>query len=549
MAAADNAPGPGNRALIWDAADGKLLNTIVGPSNVNCLAFSPDSRKLAVGSADQQLRIFRTSDGLLLERCIVPAAPATVAFAPDNVTLAVAAGNSAVMLRCCLLRVLAGHQGDVTAVHYLPDGTSLLSSGADKTVRLWDAREGKPSAMLLTGSGAITGLALSRDGRRFVTADADHVARVWELDRLVGKGPGSRVGFSPPSTEGGLKPTLQLPAPPPLAAFVHAKAVRGVSISADGNRVATACEDGSSRVWDTTTGKELERTAASPGNPLCVAFNVDATAVVSGGANGAVSRSDCCVIRAVDAHRGPVRGLRFAADGSLFSAGEDKSLVEWAKGTWKVVQRFAPAAAPVRSMVLSPCGRFLAAADGPRVRLWDAAQGRLMATLETPAAVTSLALGEGGGKLLVAGADKIIRNYAILQAGGVVGTEAPCTHGRCAIGGKRHTACAYYISRGHVRLLAHAPDRAIAQGDQRAGLVARRQHALQFLRRQHGPATGSWPPGPSLGVGGPQRSDLQPAAGARRPLPGHRGRRPDRRASGTLPTANSSLRSPNRAGR
>jgi WD40 repeat protein len=435
VAGADSSPGPGNRALIWNAADGKLLNTITGQTSVSCLAFSPDSQKLAVGSADQQLRIFRAGDALLLERFTVPAGLAAVAFAPDNVTLAVAAGNSTVALRCCLQRVLAGHQADVTSVHYLPDGKSLLSSGVDKTVRLWDVQEAKQTATLLVGSGTIGGIALSRDGRRFVTADADHVARVWELDRLAGgRGDGPVLGpdhanlapaggptqphVSVPLT-GGKGPTADAPrresGPAPLAAFVHSKPVRGVSISADGNRVATGCEDGSARIWDTATGKELERTAASPGNLSCVAFNLDATAILSGGVNGTVIRSDCCVTRSVDAHRGPIRGLRFAPDGSLFSAGEDKSLVRWSTRSWKVVQRYAPAAEAIRWMALSPCGRFVAAGEGPRVRLWNAADGQLIATVETPAVVTGLALGVGGGKLLVAGADKIIRNYAVLQ--------------------------------------------------------------------------------------------------------------------------------------
>ncbi len=42
------------------------------------------------------------------------------------------------------LRPLTGHTGTVWPVAYSPDGTHLLTGGADASVRVWDAATGQP---------------------------------------------------------------------------------------------------------------------------------------------------------------------------------------------------------------------------------------------------------------------------------------------------------------------------------------------------------------------------------------------------------------------
>src|SRR5262245_43334591 len=65
-----------------------------------------------------------------------------VAFSPDSKLLAVCDETSRIwVVRCsdaAVLGELKGHDDRVTAVAFLPRGESLVSSALDKTLRCWD---------------------------------------------------------------------------------------------------------------------------------------------------------------------------------------------------------------------------------------------------------------------------------------------------------------------------------------------------------------------------------------------------------------------------
>jgi len=75
------------------------------------------------------------------------------------------------------------HTAAVTGLAFTADGTTLVSTSIDKTLRLWNAADGEPISKVETPA-AIN--ALTRDGEDlFVSGHQDKRLRVWELAKLA----------------------------------------------------------------------------------------------------------------------------------------------------------------------------------------------------------------------------------------------------------------------------------------------------------------------------------------------------------------------------
>ena len=74
----------------------------------------------------------------------------------------------------------ARHQGNIYAVAFTPDGTRAVSSGFDRTLRLWDVTSGREVRSLVGHTDTVYALAASGDGKRILSGSWDGTARLWE---------------------------------------------------------------------------------------------------------------------------------------------------------------------------------------------------------------------------------------------------------------------------------------------------------------------------------------------------------------------------------
>lgn len=111
-----------------------------------------------------------------------------VAFGPD--WLAAASQDRTIVLYSLdgkRLRTMRGHASAVVTVAASPDGRTLVSGGADATLRVWDPASGELKRTIANHGDRVNALAWSPDGRFLASASRDRTVRIWqpEIGRLV----------------------------------------------------------------------------------------------------------------------------------------------------------------------------------------------------------------------------------------------------------------------------------------------------------------------------------------------------------------------------
>jgi hypothetical protein len=244
---------------------------------------SPDGKWLAVGRAREVALYPMPGLGGSLpdrpERLLgtFPGKVTALHFTPDGTRLVTASGVAGLgglaaiwsVADGTLVRRFAGHRDILYDAELSPNGKLLATCGYDKDINLWDALSGKLLRALEGHTGAIYDVAFSPDSRFLASASADDTCKVWRVE------------------DGQRMDTL----PQPL------KAEYACAFSPDGETIVAGGADNNIRVWKFVSRDKPEI------NPMVIARF---------------------------AHEGPIIRLAFTPDGSnLVSLAEDRTVKVW----------------------------------------------------------------------------------------------------------------------------------------------------------------------------------------------------------------------------
>ena len=150
---------------------------------VSSVDFSPFAPQLAVAGIDGKVRIWDANARAFVGEIAVSGAPLNFArFSPDGEHIAAGGRDSGIHLltkQGLHEATLHGHGGNVLDVDFDSSGVTVISSGADGTIRTW-AQEDHVYI-----PGPVTTATFDRDAARIVSGGADGRLHVWRRADLT----------------------------------------------------------------------------------------------------------------------------------------------------------------------------------------------------------------------------------------------------------------------------------------------------------------------------------------------------------------------------
>lgn len=181
--------------------DHSILSTLTVPDMapsgnaaepITAMEYSPDGALVAIGRYGR-VALQSTSDGKVVRTIPVEDGKVNaVHFSPDGKTLVTATGITGLRGVAILWDVATGkelsriggevHRDILFDAEFSPDGTMLATAGYDRIIRLWDRKTGNYLREFPSHNGAVFDLAFSPDGKVLGSASADSTCKIWQVE-------------------------------------------------------------------------------------------------------------------------------------------------------------------------------------------------------------------------------------------------------------------------------------------------------------------------------------------------------------------------------
>ncbi|HEX2697545.1 MAG TPA: PQQ-binding-like beta-propeller repeat protein, partial [Anaerolineales bacterium] len=276
------------------------------------------------------------------------------------------------LLSSRVLMTLSGGTGVLTDVAFSPDGKRFASASGDHTVKIWDATTGKEMFNLTSHTDAVTTVLFSSTGRQLASGSADGSVKLWD------------------ASTGKLILTINVGVP-----------VSTVQFGRDGQWIAIGAAESKVRFYDTSSGQELFELAnpdwgigpnAWQVTSISLTQDGKRLAIALGSQNDSMGRVELWDVNKHQRYQilyegiytqDGTRTMSFSPDGERIATryGGDgpPNPAVWDAATGKQIYHLNVG---VNTITFSADGRHLfTATTGGKAQVWDAESGQLLLTL------------------------------------------------------------------------------------------------------------------------------------------------------------------------
>jgi WD40 repeat protein/serine/threonine protein kinase len=343
---------------------------------------------------------------------------------------AVRASLGAWHARPSLMERCLGHEGEVCALAFSPDGHRLATASTSGAGQLWDVATAAKLGAPLLHEAPVTAVAFSPKGEIVATADRAGTLKLW--DAVTGR------ALAPPMTHGSAISAIKFgPGGSSIATASRSKEpclwnalkhqpihhpqgddveVLAVEFSADGKRLATARGDGKVIFYRTSTGKPIGEPLIHPAPVNALAFRPDGNQLLTGCSDGKARlwTLEQAAVRLELSLPGGATLADFSPTGDVVAtASDDGSARLWNPDKGHPIGESLTHRGAIACLAFSPDGTLLATGSRDQtVRFWDTATALPIGPpLDHKGAVCALAFSPDGRRLATGSSDGLARYW------------------------------------------------------------------------------------------------------------------------------------------
>lgn len=378
---------PQAESALADIIEAYIPFTEITISEVRSYAWSPDGSRIALGGSagfegggtlNDGIRITPsddiTSDAILVSFSLESSGcvPRKMVWSPDgsrlvSIYMRGEYSNDACQLPPTVWDTVSGEKlvqftghdtnTDVLGVDWSPDGKTILTTGTDNTIKIWDAEDGTEILTIPDHTAPVTDAVWSPDCNQFATISLDRTMRVW--DAASGD---EQLSVSSTTSD-----------------------FTGIDWSPDGQHILVATSEGVGRIFEAQTGElllnlighdgALVDAGYSPtGDRIATASNVDGTARIWDAESGEMRLEFPSL--GVE-----VMSVSWSPDGNQFTVNGPRHYMIWDVSSQPL--RLIGHTARIQDGEWSPDGSMIATVsfDGT-ARIWDAQTGEALHVLQ-----------------------------------------------------------------------------------------------------------------------------------------------------------------------
>ena len=318
-------------------------------------------------------------------------------LSPDGKLLATATRDGIhIWSRNGILRQTINGTGEVLSVKFIPDGTvaqndssdsdryKLISTGVDKTVRLWQIFDRYSDK-----AEGIYSVAVSLSDT-YAAADRAGKIQLWRNN-----------------SDGRQQLIRTLPG--------HQNTISQIKYSPDGKLIASAGWDNSIKLWDAENGKLMATLTGHTDGVNSIAFSPDGQTLVSGSEDKTIKIWDLAnqpkLIKTLTGHTDSIKAVTVSPDGKIASAGYDNTIKLWTIAG-ELLQTIDAHDLAITSLAFTPDSKTLASASWDNtIKLWTLSPGKtsLLHTFKHQDGVTAIDFNSDGTVLASASGDRQIK--------------------------------------------------------------------------------------------------------------------------------------------